>query len=206
MRPYLGPPWTNSCQIWCVKVFHHVLLKYDHENAEMQKSKFDDVTLQYSILFNGGQDFFSLRSLHHFEYRVSLSSFALVRFSRYQNFEVWKMAFILSDQWIVGQFLMKTSNFCVKVEKSNFILVPNSVLSTNVFLQSKCNMHGRYDHASWSWRSCIALSIGTEFGNNPDSSLIMPDFDLTGELSLKIELHMLRSIRKKYTLAMGQFH
>ena len=49
MRPYLGPPWTNSCQIWCVMVFHHVLLKYCHENAEMQKRKFDDVTLQYSI-------------------------------------------------------------------------------------------------------------------------------------------------------------
>ena len=36
----------------------------------------------------------------------------------------------------------------------------------------------------------------TEFGN-PDSSLIMPDFDLTGELSLKIELHMLRPITEK---------
>ena len=49
MRPYLGLPWTNSCQIWCVRVFHHVLLKYCHENAEIQKRKFDDVTLQYSI-------------------------------------------------------------------------------------------------------------------------------------------------------------
>ena len=29
--------------------FHHVLLKYGYENAEMQKRKFDDVTLQYSI-------------------------------------------------------------------------------------------------------------------------------------------------------------
>ena len=48
MRPYLGPPRTNSCQMWCVRVFHHVLLKYCHENAEMQKRKFDDVTLQYS--------------------------------------------------------------------------------------------------------------------------------------------------------------
>ena len=50
MLPYLGPPWTNSCQIWCVWVFHHVLLKYGHENAEMQKRKFDDVTLRYSIV------------------------------------------------------------------------------------------------------------------------------------------------------------
>ena len=49
MRPYLGPLWTNSCQIWCARVFHHVLLKYGHENAEMQKRKFDDVTLRYSL-------------------------------------------------------------------------------------------------------------------------------------------------------------
>ena len=63
--------------------------------------------------------------------------------------------------YLIGEslniFLMKTSNFCMKVERSNFILVPNSALSTNVFLQSKCNMHGRYDHASWSWCRCIAL-------------------------------------------------
>ena len=32
------------------EVFYHVLLKYGHENAEMQKRKFDDVTLQYSML------------------------------------------------------------------------------------------------------------------------------------------------------------
>ena len=38
-----------SYQIWCVKVFHHALLKYGHENAEMRKRKFGDVTLQYSI-------------------------------------------------------------------------------------------------------------------------------------------------------------
>ena len=54
MRPYLGPPWTNSCLIWCMRVFHHILLKYGHESAEMQKKKKkkkkkDDVTRQYSI-------------------------------------------------------------------------------------------------------------------------------------------------------------
>ena len=31
------------------EVFHHVLLKYGHETAEMQKRKLDDVTLWYSI-------------------------------------------------------------------------------------------------------------------------------------------------------------
>ena len=50
MQPYLGPPWTNSCQIWCEGVFDHVLLKYGHENAEMQKWKFYNVTLQYFIM------------------------------------------------------------------------------------------------------------------------------------------------------------
>ena len=50
---------------------------------------------------------------------------------------------------------MNTSNFCMKVERSNFILVPNSAQSTNVFLQSKCNMHDWYGHVSWSWRSYI---------------------------------------------------
>ena len=36
MRPYLGPPWTDSCQMWCVVVLHHALPKYEqnHENAE----------------------------------------------------------------------------------------------------------------------------------------------------------------------------
>ena len=28
-------------KVWCVRVFHHVLLKYGHENAEIQKQKFD---------------------------------------------------------------------------------------------------------------------------------------------------------------------
>ena len=39
MLPYLGSPLTDSCKIWCVRVFHDVLLKYGQENAEMQKKK-----------------------------------------------------------------------------------------------------------------------------------------------------------------------
>ena len=33
---FIGPPWTDSHQIWCVEVFHHALPKYEknHENAE----------------------------------------------------------------------------------------------------------------------------------------------------------------------------
>ena len=109
-----------------------------------------DQKQSFHILFTGGRDFFFRYGVTPFW--VSVSSFALVRFSRYQNFEVWKMAhFIWSvNRWIIFD---ETSNFCMKVERSNFILVPNSALSTNVFLQSKCNMHGWYDHASWSWCS-----------------------------------------------------
>ena len=42
----------------------------------------------------------------------------------------------------------------------------------------------------------MTMPVGAGHGN-PDSSLIMPDFDLSGELSLKIELHMLRPITEK---------
>ena len=46
--------WTNinqfSCQIWCVRVFHHVLLKYGHENAEMQKKKENLMTSHFTTL------------------------------------------------------------------------------------------------------------------------------------------------------------
>ena len=45
---------NHFMSIWCVRVFHYVLLKYCHENAEMQKRKFDDVTLRYSILLGPG--------------------------------------------------------------------------------------------------------------------------------------------------------
>ena len=44
MRPYLGPPWTDSHQIWCVKVFHHALPKYGKNSWKCWKNIFDDVT------------------------------------------------------------------------------------------------------------------------------------------------------------------
>ena len=34
MWPYLGPPWTDSHQIWAVDFFHHA---HGIQNAEMQK-------------------------------------------------------------------------------------------------------------------------------------------------------------------------
>ena len=43
----------------------------------------------------------------------------------------------------------------------------------------------------------VSISHNWNRVQNPDSSLIMHDFDLTDELSLKIELHMLRPITEK---------
>ena len=51
------------------------------------------------------------------------------------------------------------------------------------------------------WPCQLELGVATSHNwnpvQNPDSSLIMHDFDLTDELSLKIELHMLRPITEK---------
>ena len=38
-RPYLGLPWSDFHQIWTVEVFHHALLMYGIQNAEIQKKK-----------------------------------------------------------------------------------------------------------------------------------------------------------------------
>ena len=43
----------------------------------------------------------------------------------------------------------------------------------------------------------VATSHNWNRVQNPDSSLIMHDFDLTDELSQKIKLHMLRPITEK---------
>ena len=47
-------------------------------------------------------------------------------------------------------------------------------------------------------RAGVAASHNWNRVRNRDSSLIMHDFDLTGEHSLKIELHMLRLITEKF--------
>ena len=47
--PIWGPHELVHVKKFCVRVFHHVLLKYGHEKTEMQKQKFDDVTLRWSI-------------------------------------------------------------------------------------------------------------------------------------------------------------
>ena len=45
-----GPHEPIHVKFGVLRVFHHVLLKYGNENAEMYKRKFDDVTLRYSYM------------------------------------------------------------------------------------------------------------------------------------------------------------
>ena len=51
----------------------------------------------------------------------------------------------------------------------------------------------------------VATSHNWNRVQNPDSSLIMHDFDLTDELSLKINCTCSDPLPKKYTVAMGEF-
>ena len=45
MRPYLGPPWTDSHPSWAVDVFHHAppIGLHGIQNTEIQKKFFCDV-------------------------------------------------------------------------------------------------------------------------------------------------------------------
>ena len=48
MQPYLRPPEIMSNLVCEGFSSCYVLLKYGHENADVQERKFDDITLQYS--------------------------------------------------------------------------------------------------------------------------------------------------------------
>ena len=65
MRPYLGPPWTDSHQIWAVDVFHHAPPRYGIRNAAMQKKVFCDViaSVLYSVSSWHSGDFCNFRKL-----------------------------------------------------------------------------------------------------------------------------------------------
>ena len=55
MRSYFGPPWTDLCKVWCIKVFHHVPLKYSHE---MLKCKNENLmTSHFGTLMPNGPCF-----------------------------------------------------------------------------------------------------------------------------------------------------
>ena len=52
MRPYPGPPWTDSHQIWAVDVFHHAPPIHGIQNAELQKKKKFFCDAIASVLYN----------------------------------------------------------------------------------------------------------------------------------------------------------
>ena len=49
MQWYLGPPWSNSNQIWAVHVFHHVPLMHGIQNVEVQIKFSVMSSLWYSV-------------------------------------------------------------------------------------------------------------------------------------------------------------
>ena len=52
MRPYLGPPWTDSHPIWAVDVFHYDPPIQGIQNTEIQK-KFFFCDVIASVLYMG---------------------------------------------------------------------------------------------------------------------------------------------------------
>ena len=65
---------ANSCQIWCVRVFIMFYWnKHGHENAEMQKQKFDDVTLPNPIWFWKWHSHYKFCSWNTFFYKFYIS-------------------------------------------------------------------------------------------------------------------------------------
>ena len=52
MRPYLGPPWTDSHPIWAVEVFHHAPPIHGIQNTEIQKKVCCDVFASVLYRYN----------------------------------------------------------------------------------------------------------------------------------------------------------
>ena len=165
MQPYLGPPWTNSCQIWCVRVFHHVLLKYGHENAEMQKRKFDDVTLQYSIDISQWTHFVPTKCWHETSHWFTPVE-DYVKFNRMiVNFWTAVICFLLkatSKLWLPKPVLMYHSRdsilFWFARIKNQFEWLPGNLKGGIGSLLDPCvNSMGRQS----CWWSCMEVSYCT---------------------------------------------
>ena len=118
MRSYLGPLWTNSCKIWCVRVFRHVLLKYHHEKAEMQKWKFD-ITLQYSIL---RVRFHLMRTLTYqfwpSDFQVEAQVYDDDVTAEHQRHECGVYTALTSGWWIIGVTSSIYACACISQSKS----------------------------------------------------------------------------------------
>ena len=79
-------------------------------------------------LFTGSRDFFSLRSYTILSKCIEFCFGKIHTISKFRGMK--NGSFYLIGESL-NNFWLKQSNFCMKVERSNFILVPNSALSTN---------------------------------------------------------------------------
>ena len=110
MRPYLGPPWTDSHQIWAVDVFHHAPPRHGIQNAEMQKKFFCDVIA--SVLYRS----------------QSWCIFSSIKIGSSQNFH-WRMCIVV---------LSSSSRTDFSVDMSGQISSRRRHLSTKHWSGNKC--------------------------------------------------------------------
>ena len=108
MWPYLGPPRTDSCQIWCVEVFHHALPKYENKSMKMLKKYF--WWRHTLVLYNRTPIFliFCCSSWKRYYQRIIQSRFGLISINRgkkceqngalYKNWNV-KLTFKRAEEW-----------------------------------------------------------------------------------------------------------
>ena len=71
MQSYLRLFWTNSHKICAVEVFHHALLRYGIQNAEMQKKKF---FVPSSLPYSTSREGQKLSGRAHFHSQLPLSN------------------------------------------------------------------------------------------------------------------------------------
>ena len=84
MLLYLRPPWTNSCQIWCVRGFHHILLKYGHKYWWRHTSVLHAAT-HLSLFFFVTFSYLKSEEWAAFSLLLVPGDIALTRFSLYGN-------------------------------------------------------------------------------------------------------------------------
>ena len=116
-------PWTDSCQIWCVEIFHLALPKYEKKSWKCWKNIFDDVTLWCSIVLKS----INLNSCMWHISKEQLILFPLVPFL-YHVCHAWPSTLPLK------MTIMSLSTFCKFCELDKRVIAKqcNGVAAENV--------------------------------------------------------------------------
>ena len=127
MRLYLGPPWTNFHQILSSVVFHHALLIFGIQNAEMQKKFCDIIT---SVLYNLTYGYCQIQPVPSYLYCQGYMTFFKIHYetSQWRISQIWCSDFLaifevenLDNQEKIGQStlpLSGISTFAKKIGKT----------------------------------------------------------------------------------------